>query len=298
MPLRAWLAALQAPLFSAVLSPAAVGVAVAMDAGASPTPFPLVLLFLALVFVQAGANLQKGLVESADRPGPATEVPSVYVFDSGAVERLGWSRRRLRLLTIDLFVLGGVAGLALVWNFGDLLLLALGAAGGFLGFFYSAPPLKLSYRGVGEIPTFLAFGPLLVVGATYLFAGEIRPLALWAGVVMGFLAALISYERYFPVAEEDASKGKRTPVVRLGTERATRVLWMLLVAPYLTALAGGLLGQPALLPFLATAPVAYAMARAHHRAAEEPKAYGTATQLAVALHALGGLVLVGAVLLL
>jgi hypothetical protein len=37
------------------------------------------------------------------------------------------------------------------------------------------------------------------------------------------MAALISFARYFPAEEEDRAKGKRTPVVRAGGARASRI---------------------------------------------------------------------------
>jgi 1,4-dihydroxy-2-naphthoate octaprenyltransferase len=294
MSVRAWAVALQAPLFSAVVAPAAVGVVVAWRAGAAIASLPLVLVFGALVLIQAGANLQKGLVESADRPGRADAAPSVFVFDSAAVERLGWERARLRRLAQTLFGLGALLGLVLVLAYGDLVLLALGAAGGLLGYFYSAPPLKLSYRGVGEIATFLAFGPFLVAGVAYLFARAFLGDALWTGTIVGFLAALISYVRYFPVAREDREKGKRTPVVRLGPEGATAVLWVLLAAPYGTALLGGLLGTVPLLAFLVTVPLAFGLVRAHGRGLVDPRRFGASTRWAVLLQGAGAAVLVAA----
>jgi 1,4-dihydroxy-2-naphthoate octaprenyltransferase len=283
--------ALQVPLFTAVVSPALVGFAIAWQDVGVLRLTPAALVILALIFIQAGANLQKGLVESADRGGPRVDVPSIFIFDSGAVEALGWPRRSLSILTGILFVIGGLAGVYLVLTYGDLVLLALGTAGGLLGFFYSAPPLKLSYRGIGEVATFLAFGPLLVLGVAYLFAQAILASALWTGVVMGLLASLISFERYFPLAEEDRGKGKRTPVVLLGPTRATTVLWTLLAAPYLIALVVGLMADPRLLPFLLTLPIAVVMARYHVRGLKKPCEWGVATGLAVLLHLVGGLIL-------
>lgn len=296
MALRDWAVALQAPLFVAVVVPALVGAAVAWRSGAV-VPLPLLLLVLAaLVLIQAGANLLKGLVESVDRRGPPRRGASPFVFDSGAVERLAWSRPRLQWLTRLLFALGAVAGVVVVLLYGDLVLLALGVAGGLLGFFYSAPPLKLSYRGIGEIPTFLAFGPLLVLGVAYVFAGALLPAALWAGIIMGFLATVISFARYFPLAKEDRAKGKRTPVVAWGPRRGAWLLGLLLVGPYLTAAGGGLLADATLLPFLATLPLAAAVVLAQRWEARET-AGGGATGLAVLLHAVGGAVLAVAYML-
>src|SRR5207247_9681195 len=58
----------------------------------------------------------------------------------------------------------------------------------------------------------------------------LRPSAFASGG-LGFLAAALSFARYFPNRDEDASKGKRTPVTILGFRRARRVFLALLLAP-------------------------------------------------------------------
>lgn len=286
--LREWVVAFQAPLFVVVLVPALLGAAVAWRQGAEVNLTHLGLVLMALVLIQGGANLEKGLVESGDRSGPAMSVQSPFIFDSGAVERLGWSRRALQGVVLAMFGAGGLAGVYLMLTYAAPILLVIGALGAFLGFFYSAPPLKLSYRGVGEVATFLAFGPLLVAGVGYLFARTLQPSLWWAGILMGFLASIVSFERYFPLEAEDREKGKRTPVVILGPGRATWVLWVLLTAPFVVSMAGFNLGLRGILAFVAGLPVAVALAVAHRRALSTQR-YGGAIGLAVLLHATAGL---------
>src|SRR2546423_14778891 len=96
---------------------------------------------------------------------------------------------------------------------------------------FRPPPLQLSYRGIGELSRFLAFGPVMTVGATVAFGGAGLRESGFASVVLGFLGSAISFARYFPNREGDASKGKRTPVTILGFSRAKRVFLALLFAP-------------------------------------------------------------------
>src|SRR5256886_17613386 len=117
-------------------------------------------------------------------------------------------REVLRLARIG-FGIGIGAGLLLVVLTKNPVLLAFGLAGAILAWSYSSPPLQLSYRGIGELSTFLAFGPVMTVGATVAFGGAGLRESAFASVVLGFLASAISFARYFPNREEDASKGKR-----------------------------------------------------------------------------------------
>ena len=51
--------------------------------------------------------------------------------------------------------------------------LVVGLLGLFLGYFYTATPLRLvSRRGIGELSIFLAFGPLLTLGTGYAISVE------------------------------------------------------------------------------------------------------------------------------
>jgi len=49
----------------------------------------------------------------------------------------------------------------------------LGLAGVALAFFYHAPPLKLSYRGLGEAEVALCYGPLIASGTFLVQRGSI-----------------------------------------------------------------------------------------------------------------------------
>src|SRR5213596_3464822 len=219
MNVREWIRASQAILFEASIFPAIVGTAVAIHAGARFDGLWFALILISLVGIQAGANLSKGYYEGRNRSAPPASPGSWFAFDSSAARNLAADPRDvLRLARIG-FGLGTGAGLLLVVLTKNPVLLAFGLAGAILARSYSSPPLQLSYRGIGELSTFLAFG-----------GAGLRQSA-FASVVLGFLAAAISFARYFPNRDEDASKGKRTPVTILGFRRARRVFLALLLAP-------------------------------------------------------------------
>lgn len=106
--------------------------------------------------------------------------------------------------------------------------LAVGLSGLFLGYFYTARPLRLvSRRGLGELAIFLAFGPLLTLGTGYAISAETIVflssefyMLLSLGVPFGFLTTNILYINQFPDAESDAKTGKNHLVVTLGKKAA------------------------------------------------------------------------------
>jgi 1,4-dihydroxy-2-naphthoate octaprenyltransferase len=116
-----------------------------------------------------------------------------------------------------------VAGLLIVAG-RDGRVLALGIAGLAVAFFYHASPLRLSYRGLGELAVAIAYGPLIACGTYLVQRGTLGDPTL-AGLALG-LGALVSaflLANEFPDARADETAGKRTLVVRLGRKRAAHL---------------------------------------------------------------------------
>ncbi len=131
----------------------------------------------------------------------------------------------------------------------------LGLAGIACAFLYHAPPVRLSYRGLGEPAVGICYGPLIACGTFLVQRGTVTRSALLASLPVGLLIAAFLWINEFPDARADASAGKRTLVVRLGRGRASRAfagivgsaLAMLAFLPFLGAPRGlwlGLLGLP------------------------------------------------------
>jgi 1,4-dihydroxy-2-naphthoate octaprenyltransferase len=103
----------------------------------------------------------------------------------------------------------------------DARALALGIAGLAVAFFYHASPIRLAYRGLGELAVAFAYGPLIACGTYLVQRGSLADPAL-ASLSLG-LGALVSaflLANEFPDARADETAGKRTLVVRLGRKRA------------------------------------------------------------------------------
>jgi 1,4-dihydroxy-2-naphthoate octaprenyltransferase len=110
----------------------------------------------------------------------------------------------------------------LSWYFLPLVL-----AGNLLGFFYTAPPLKLAYRGLGEPATILAAGFIMPAMGYLCMQGrlDLEFLTL-VPALMGYGALfIISVE--MPDREADERGGKRNMLVRAGLNRG---LWAAMLA--------------------------------------------------------------------
>ena len=139
--------------------------------------------------------------------------------------------------------------------------LGLGLAGMILAFFYHAPPLRLSYRGLGETAVALAYGPMMCAGVFLVQHGAPPPWVVAVGVPLGLLVAAFQAVNEFPEFGEDLAAHKRTLVVRLGRPRAARVVAGLMAAAFALTLALPLTGAPlaACLGLVAVLPAAQAI---------------------------------------
>lgn len=99
---------------------------------------------------------------------------------------------------------------------GDPLVAVLGAAILAGGWLYSAPPLRLAARGLGEVDAALVVAGLVPAAADAAFAGRLDPVLLpvLTGPLLAMVAMMLCVE--LPDCGEDAGGGKRTWVVRWG----------------------------------------------------------------------------------
>ena len=109
----------------------------------------------------------------------------------------------------------------------------IGIAGFLISIFYSLPPFKFCYRGLGELAIGLTYGPLVVSGTYIVQTHTINLEVLLSSLVIGFLIANVVWINQYPDYEADAKGNKRNWVVRLGKKRGIKVYILLYVLAYL-----------------------------------------------------------------
>lgn len=183
-------------------------------------------------------------------------------FDSGADLAVGPEDRSpfsggKRVMVDDLLTRGQTAAIAavayglsiaagLVIVFGrDPRVLPLGVAGVAAAFFYHAPPVRLAYRGLGELAVACSYGPLITVGADLVQRGRLSAEVIGASIPLGLMIGDFLLINEFPDARADAKAGKRTLVVRLGRERASALYASIAALAFLVLLLLPLFGPPA-----------------------------------------------------
>lgn len=122
---------------------------------------------------------------------------------------------------------------------------------GFLGVFYSAPPLKLAYRGLGELVIGFIFGPLLMMGVYYASAGQMSWEVVLTSIPVGLLVLNILFTHSFIDMKGDEQCNKMTFARLLKSRRANLVAsFIFIFLPFALLLMGVCLGELAW-PYLA-----------------------------------------------
>jgi len=116
--------------------------------------------------------------------------------------------------------------------------IVFGALGGFIAYFYVAPPLKFGYRGKGysEIGILLAFGVLPIAGSYYVQTSSFDYRAILLALPIGLLTTLILFNHHFLHWQADKQSGKKTLVVVWGEDRALGFSKLLLFLAYASLL--------------------------------------------------------------
>jgi 1,4-dihydroxy-2-naphthoate octaprenyltransferase len=218
-PLARYVAATRPAFLVVTLVAGMLGIAGAAASGVRiDVPVATVALLAALV-AHAGANVINDYFDA--RSGTdAINTERLYPYTGGSrlIQNGVLSLRATGVLGAAL--LGAVipAGLWLTARSSPGLLL-IGMAGLSLGWAYSAPPLRLASRGLGEVAV-AAGWLLIVVGSDFVQRHAFAFVPLASGGSFALLVASLLYINQFPDARADAHAGKRTLIVRLGPARA------------------------------------------------------------------------------
>lgn len=287
------------PAFLAVtLAGCLVGIASAHRTGVPLQWIEALLTVLFALVAHAGGNVLNDYYDALNG-SDAANTARLFPFTGGSrfIQNGVLTPRETRAFGWRLMAAVVPAGLWLAWRSGPGLL-GIGFAGMVLGWAYSAPPLKLASRGLGELA--VAAGWLaVVVGADFVQRGAFAFAPVAAGLGFALLVANLLYINQFPDAAADALAGKRTLVVRLGPEEAR---WGYLALALLAYAWPIMMVERNALPQAAAAaalPIVLSFRAAqellHHAA--EPAELGRAVKLTIAAALAHGLLMAGALFL-
>ncbi|MBI3596451.1 MAG: 1,4-dihydroxy-2-naphthoate octaprenyltransferase [Nitrospirae bacterium] len=292
-----WIRAMRVPFLQASLIPVALGSTLAYRDGT----FSWGLFWIVVVAIGAiniATNLSNDYFDHRSGADERNTRPTPFSGGSRVIQEGRIPSETVFIAAMISYAVAILLGLYLTL-LTDWRLLVFGVSGVVLSYFYTAPPLKLGYRGWGEPLVGLLLGPLAVMGSYYVYSHTVTVPSFLLSLPIGFLIAAILYINEFPDADSDAAAGKRHWIVRVGQKKAVKGYFAILVAAYLSILlpvALGLLPAWTLLA-LASLPLAVPAGRLLNRFYDQSQRLIPAMGLTVGTHlAVGLLQIVGLLL--
>jgi 1,4-dihydroxy-2-naphthoate octaprenyltransferase len=279
------------PFLTATATPVLLGTAVAWRHGS----LDLGLFFLTLLGASSfhlAANVINDYFDHRSGVDEANLTPTPFSGGSRLIQRGLLSPESTRRLALALYALGALIGAALALLRGWEVLL-FGLVGVTFGYLYTAPPVRLAHRGLGELAVGAAFGPVIVMGAYWVQTQRWSSEALLASLPVGMLITAVLYINEIPDRVWDARAGKETLVTRLSPRSALLGYAALVGSAYLVVLTGALAGALPLTTLLAifTAPLAWRAYRRLQRHHRFPYRLIPANATTILLHLLTGMLL-------
>ncbi|HLG18420.1 MAG TPA: 1,4-dihydroxy-2-naphthoate octaprenyltransferase [Bdellovibrionota bacterium] len=197
-----------------------------------------------------------------------------------------------RLIAIFL-VIASACGIVLTFTRGTFVPL-LGGVGVLLAFTYTAYPIHLKYRGVGDLVIVLGFGPLVVLGSNMVQTQHFSWKSVFIALPITFLVDAILHANNTRDLTIDRQNRIRTWAGILGPSGARTFYSLLLIGAYVsvaTLVSVSVLTPVALVTFL-TIPVAWKLHRMMDRQEQiEAAAFAFIDAKTAQLHLVFGLLL-------
>ncbi len=230
-PLTLYFAATRPAFLIATLAACLLGLASAIHSGVRFQLSTAILTVLLALAVHAGVNVINDYFDALSGTD-ALNTERLYPFTGGSrfIQNGVLSTTQTAYFGYSLLIFAMFGGLFLTSSVGAGLFV-IGAVGVMIGWAYSADPLRLNSRGLGELCVLAGFLGV-VIGADFVQRQVFSFQPLIIGMPYALLVTNLLYINQFPDRKADAIAGKRHLVVMLPLKYAV------LIYPLLAVLAG------------------------------------------------------------
>ncbi|MCE2506593.1 MAG: prenyltransferase [Nitrosopumilaceae archaeon] len=224
--LSVWFRIIRVRFLLASVIAVSVGLALNWWQNSTIEPFDALLTFAGVMALHASVDLLNDFWDfkrGIDTKTPKTKMSGgTGVLPEGLLKPSSVYRAGIAFL-----VIGSAIGAYFVLTDGIIIAIILGFA--ILSiYFYST---KIVDSGLGEF--FVAVkGSMIVLGTFFIQSGQITLESILAGIVVGSLSSLVLFIASFPDHDADKSKGRKTLVIAVGKQKATKLFWMFPLVSY------------------------------------------------------------------
>lgn len=288
--IKTWIMASRAPFFVAVIVPAMMGGAIAFYHGS----FDIILFALVVIGValaNGGTNFINDYFDFKSGADVNNKNRTQFSGGSPFLPERTLKPKKVLYAGILCFAVGLLIAFYLALVAGPLVLVFAGI-GGFIGYFYTAGPVKFGYRGLGELVTGTGIGAV-VPGCYFVMTKTVTIAPILAAVPIGLLGAMILYVNEIPDYAADKGAGKRHMVVMLGAKKAAGFILLLFMPVYVSIIAAVAAGfAPAwTLISLLTFPLALSVAKIANENYDNVRNYVPAMANTIKIYAVTGILL-------
>jgi 1,4-dihydroxy-2-naphthoate octaprenyltransferase len=245
-PVSRWLVLTRAAVLPMTLTAGLVaGLLAVGDDGFRPALLALAVIGIALAHMSN--NLMNDLADTdvgSDTESYPRALYAPHPILSGMITRKRLAAAALFVNVLDLAIM------LVLFTQRGWPVVAFAVAGFLLSFAYTAPPLRLKKRGLGELDVLLVWGPLMVGGTYYAAVGHLPWEIVVASIPYALLCTTVLMGKHIDKAPWDEPQGIKTLPVLLGEATSRRVTQAMMAGFYVTvvvAVAIGALPWPALL---------------------------------------------------
>lgn len=261
--MKTWMKALRVPFLTASAVPVMLGTAAAWHATGQFNLLLFLLGFLVIAFLHLGTNLLNDFYDHLSGNDAANATPTPFSGGSRVIQDGLLRPQQVKDAALLFLLLGAIIGSYLIVAFESMALLVIGLVGLVSAITYTAPPLKLGYRGMGEFLVALNFGPLPVLGAYFLQTEALSWTAFLASLPVTILVFLILLINEIPDENADRKVSKNTLVVLLGPAKAAHLYASMLFLSYAVVILGVLADTLPVWTLLALLTIPLAMKASH-----------------------------------
>lgn len=256
--LRAWWKASRPPFYIATFVPLLAGWMLAIRDGAPKQVGLFFLINIYSVMVHFATNLANDYFDHYHGADSGRSIGGSRMLQAGQIS-IGELRASLIILYLSSFFLAvGYMTVAGMWVLSPFVALSI-----FSSIFYTAPPIKYGYHGLGEVFAGINMGPVMVLGTYWIMTGHPSREAVLVSLPIGIMVAGILYYQSIPDMETDEAVGKITLTVRLGRKGSYLGLIVQWAVVYLLilGLAAGRILSPVAVACLVTIPIFWRLLR-------------------------------------
>jgi len=225
-----WVAGARVKTLPAAVVPVAVGTAVASFSGTElDSPQFVVRSLLALIVslaLQIGVNYANDYSDGI-RGTDENRVGPIRLVGQGLVPPSS-----VKKAAFAAFGVASLAGLVLVVLTQAWWLIAVGLVAILAAWFYTGGPKPYGYSGLGEVMVFVFFGPVAVVGTTFVLTESFRLLSLILSTAVGLFACALLVVNNLRDIPTDMEARKLTLAVRLGDAKTRTLYGWCIAAPF------------------------------------------------------------------